>query len=186
MSAICVELMKTKPHLAIRRKSWRLPDLNGPLLCTKTQVCLNLTKEKKTKRWLFSCGNEISVLKNVYRSTDFKAELSHQLVRLVTETSQVVLLFVCLFFCLSVFIWSVLLILFLFENILTCKDEKDFYTFLLPMKFPKSVFYWVLRTKTSALQYSWFTYGYMPHALYALQCYIHTLASDMLSVLVLS
>lgn len=34
------------------------------------------------------------------------------------------------------------------ENILTCKDEKDLYTFLLPMKFfPKSVFYCVLRTK---------------------------------------
>lgn len=137
---------------------------------------LNNTKKQKEKTkkdkpvTFFSCGNEISVLKVVYRSTDFKAELTHHLVRLVTEKSQVVLF---------VFIRSVLLILFLFEHILTCKDEKDLYTFLLPMKFPKSVFYCVLRTKTSALQYSWFTYGYMPHALYALQCYTRTLASNM-------
>lgn len=87
----------------------------------KTQVCLNLKKEKEKQNsdFFFSCGNEISVLKIVYRNTDFKAELTHQLVRLVTETSQVVLLFIF-------FIWSVLLILFLFANILTCKDEKDF------------------------------------------------------------
>ena len=61
-----------------------------------------LEKRKKKNKTVtfFSCGNEISVLKIVYRSTDFKAELTHQLVRLVTETSQVVLLFL--------FIWSVL------------------------------------------------------------------------------
>lgn len=59
-----------------------------------------LEKRKKDKKkkdkpvtFFFSCGNEISVLKIVYRSTDFKAELTQQLVRLVTETSQVVLLF---------------------------------------------------------------------------------------------
>lgn len=92
---------------------------------------LEKRKTNKNSDFFFSCGNEISVLKIVYRSTDFKAELTHQLVRLVTETSSVVLL--------SVFLWSVLLILF--GNILTCKDDKDFYTFLLPMKFPKSVFY---------------------------------------------
>lgn len=50
-------------------------------------------KKRQTSDFFFSCGNEISVLKIVYRSTDFKAELTQQLVRLVTETSQVVLLF---------------------------------------------------------------------------------------------
>lgn len=137
-----------------RRLSWksrRLPDAIGPLLCTNTQVCLNLKKKKKLNKTtkkrdktvtFFSWKWNISVI-NLFIG-DFKAELTHRLVRLVTETpTPGFVLMVWLFFCLL----SVTNPVRRDENILTCKDEKDLYTFLLPMKFPKSVFYCVLRTK---------------------------------------
>lgn len=149
--------------------------------CVQTPRCawtwkkkkLNKTTKKKRQNsdFFFSWKWDISVI-NLFIE-DFKAELTHRLVRLVTETpTPGFVLMVWLFFCLL----SVTNPVRRDENILTCKDEKDLYTFLLPTKFPKSVFYCVLRTKqkkkkkkrTSALQYSWFTYGYMPHASYAL------------------
>lgn len=67
---------------------------------------LEKRKEKQTSDFFFLWKLNISV-EIVYRSTDFKAKLTNQLVRLVTETSQVVLF---------VFILSVLLILFLLET----------------------------------------------------------------------
>lgn len=73
----------------MRSKSWKLPDLNGPLLCTKNPGVPEL-QEKQDSDFLF-VQNEILVFKPVYRSTDFEVEPTHQLVRLVTETSQVVL-----------------------------------------------------------------------------------------------
>ena len=55
-------------------------------------------------------------------------------------------MFDIVFFVFVVFLLSfdpsvLLIVLLMFGNILTCKNRKDFYTFLLPMKFAISVFY---------------------------------------------
>lgn len=68
----------------IKTELQEIKDPIGPLLCTKPRVCLNLKRKKDKKKTLFSCRNEISVLKLF-----IEREILKQTSPIVTETSQV-------------------------------------------------------------------------------------------------